>query len=129
MGIMLINLSNHPFEQWSEKQKQTAILLYGKVTDMEFPQINPNADDYEVLKIAENYLSEILHSNQNKNLVIHIMGELCFCFSLAQLLQKQGITCIASTSVRNVVQKENIKTTVFEFCRFREYPRISNVLQ
>lgn len=124
---MLINLSNHPFEQWSEKQKQTAIQLYGNVTDIEFPQINPHADDIEVLKIAENYLSKILHSNHDKNLVIHIMGELCFCFTLVQLLQKHGITCVASTSVRNVVQKENIKTTVFEFCRFREYPQINNV--
>lgn len=123
---MLINLSNHPFEQWSEIQKQTAVQLYGKVTDMLFPQINPEADDKDVLKIAEEYFNNIINSFSYKDIAVHIMGELCFCFSLIQMLQKHGIKCIASTSKRNVVQKENVKTTVFEFCRFREYPKINN---
>jgi|DewCreStandDraft_4_1066084.scaffolds.fasta_scaffold141452_1 hypothetical protein len=123
---MLINLSNHPFEQWSEIQKQTAIQLYGDVTDMLFPQINPEADDKEVLKIAEEYFNNIINSFSYKDFAVHIMGELCFCFTIIQMLQKYGIKCIASTSKRNVVQKENVKTTVFEFCRFREYPKINN---
>ena len=119
---MLINLSNHPSAQWSEKQLEVAKLQYGEVVDMPFPQIPPDNDEDYILEIAQNFFEQIIECQNNNNEVcVHIMGELTFCFCLVSLLKRNNIKCVASTTKRNVVQQGNVKTTVFEFCKFREY--------
>jgi len=57
---MLINLSNHPIENWDEKQLSEANKLYGEVRDLSFPQINPLADEKDLIKTASIYIEEIL---------------------------------------------------------------------
>lgn len=115
---MLINLSNHPFSAWPENQQQTAIRQYAEVVDLPFPHIDADADHDQVLMLAENYLSQI---RKMPPATVHLMGELTFCFILADLLRKVGIACVASTTRREVVMHHNVKTAVFDFVKFRPY--------
>ena len=43
------------------------------------------------------------------------------CFLLAQLLLKENITCLVSTTERITTEKNGTKISEFRFGRFREY--------
>jgi len=121
---MLINLSNHPLTNWSDLQIKTANDLYGKVVDIAFPEIPPDADEYLIEELANDYKDiclETLSNYPNENNAVHIMGELTFCFSLITALKKNGIVCVASTTDRNTVQSDGIKYSEFKFVNFRGY--------
>ena len=129
---MLLNLSNHPSAQWAEGQKKTALDLFGRVADIPFPAIDPDADDDVIKNLAMEYASLCLKTlaeqkQEDETDAIHIMGELTFCFALVSLLQKGGITCIASTT-RRIAQenKKGKKVSVFNFVKFRPYPNLCN---
>ncbi len=115
---MLLNLSNHPSSTWPENQMNTAIQQYSKVDDLPFPAINPEWTADEVRQLAEQYEIKIRHLNPT---AVHIMGELTFSFMLVNKLKEIGIPCIASTTNRVTTEKNGIKTSVFEFVRFRAY--------
>ena len=132
---MLINLSNHPAYKiengekiyiWGEKQL-IAASGYGKIEDIPFPNIPPELSTEEVSDLATAYLhkcEELIQSSINES-AIHITGEVTFCFVLIQMLLKKGYKCIAATSNRNVVTKDDgTKITIFEFEHFREYKMI-----
>lgn len=127
---MLLNLSNHPSAQWAQGQKKTALALFGRVADIAFPAIDPDADDDVIKNLAAKYASLCLKTlaeqkQDNENNAIHIMGEHTFCFTLVSLLQKEGITCIASTTRRMAQENEKgQKISVFNFVKFRPYPNI-----
>ena len=123
---MLLNLSNHPYSQWSEKQKETAHTLYGNVIDMPFPFVGPELSTDEVKILVSDYYRQVMmfmekHKNNDKPNVIHIQGEFIFVFHLVTLLKKEGITCVASTSKRDVKQEGGKKIINFQFVQFREY--------
>ncbi|HRW21917.1 MAG TPA: CRISPR-associated protein [Bacteroidales bacterium] len=121
---MLINLSNHPFQNWDKKQTEAAQTAYGSIIDLRFPQIDPEWDIEQIINIAVKYFKKIdieLKKSTENNNAVHLMGELTFCFCLASLLQKNEITCIASTTKRNVTENVGVKTSVFEFVKFRKY--------
>lgn len=121
---MLINLSNHPVENWSHKQLTEAKNLFGQVQDLPFPQINTIASEDEIKVIANKYTNicmEKLSLSQNEINAVHIMGELTFTFALVKKLLKQGIICVASTTERNSIETGGKKITEFRFVRFREY--------
>lgn len=119
---MLINLSNHPWNEWEEEQKQQALSEFGTVEDMMFPNVPPEATQSKVVKLAEKYVAQVLCYHQP---VVHVMGELSFCFSIVTLLQKKGIPCVVSTSERSSVKNlDNSKTQYFQFCQFRYYPNL-----
>ena len=115
---MLLNLSNHPSHKWPAKQLELAYDLYGSVQDLPFPRINPEATGKEIEQMAEEYLKKI---NVLSPDAVHIMGELTFSFNLVRKLQKEGIMCIASTTERKTTDENGVKTSVFEFVKFREY--------
>lgn len=121
---MLINLSNHPSANWSENQLAEAA-KYGQVFDLPFPAINPEAESAEILQLAQSFEAKVRHllSDENAELnVVHLMGELTFCFALVVLLQKAGIICVASTTSRKTTDHSyGLKSSLFEFVRFREY--------
>ena len=123
---MLLNLSNHPLNTWSNKQVETAEKQYCKIIDIPFPKITPNADENEINYLTEQYLSKIIDvlqkSCDTKN-AVHIMGELNFTFGIVTKLLNSGITCIASTTNRNTINTENGKIVNFNFVRFREYKK------
>ena len=124
---MLINLSNHPSEKWSEKQLDAA-KKYGPIVDLAFPVIDPRAETFGIDFMADKYeikIRKLLASQMKGMKFIHIMGELTFCFALVARLQKYGITCVSSTTTRQTVDNpDGSKTTRFDFVQFREYNRL-----
>ncbi len=121
---MLLNLSNHPVENWSEKQITEAEKLYGKIIDLPFPQIDPTADENEIEKLSMKYLqlcAQMLRGSKDETNAVHLMGELTFTFSLANKLLTEGITVVASTTERNSVEINGKKITEFQFVKFRKY--------
>jgi len=120
---MLINLTNHPSAGWSQEQKLKAIELYQEIIDMPFPDVDPNGDEEYIENLTNEYLNKVLEikNRTSKKLVVHLMGELTFCFALIVKLKANRIKCIASTTKRIVEEKDGIKTSIFKFCKFREY--------
>jgi hypothetical protein len=122
---MLINLSNHPVKLWSEQQVNYANKLYGEITNLNFPKIPPDADEANILKLADQYMLKckklISRSSDNKN-AVHLMGEMTFSFALVSLLLKNNILCVASTTNRSTTDNGDLtKTTFFNFVKFRKY--------
>lgn len=119
---MLINLTNHPSTQWSERQLEAA-KSYGDIIDIPFPTIDEMADEAYIDALADEYLQKILASTTDKDVTVHLMGELTFTFALLKRLQGHGIPCIASTSKR-IVKEETAGRkgeVIFQFERFRRY--------
>ncbi len=121
---MLINLSNHPSQNWDKKQIEAATKNYGEIVDIDFPQIDPEWDTSRIMKLAEEYLEIVqnkIHQNPDTQVAVHLMGEIIFCFCLAIMLENAKIQCVASTTRRNAIVKNGVKTSVFEFVKFRNY--------
>lgn len=118
---MLINLSNHPYMQWSERQKKAAA-IYGVTIDLPFPLVAPDADEEEIARLADLYMERVLGMGESEAFTVHIMGEQTLCFALISRLTKLGISCIASCAARDVVmQTDGHKLVNFNFIRFRKY--------
>lgn len=120
---MLINLTNHPFSQWSDKQRNEALRMFGEITDIPFPRIFPEAGTGEIVYVVDEYVEKILKLGmQNTSITVHIMGEHTFCYNLIRKLLAKGIPCVASTSQRMVEETASHEKMVrFDFVRFREY--------
>jgi hypothetical protein len=121
---MLINLSNHPSNQWSGKQFKAATKKFKSVYDLPFPHISPKANSKQVELKAKKYYEKILSllkSSKDKSNAVHLMGEMTFVFQLTQVLKKNNIKVIASTTDRIVEEKNGKKIVTFNFVRFREY--------
>jgi hypothetical protein len=144
---MLINISNHSTQHWSEAQKNEAFRLFGSITNMEFPAIDPEVDTKAVEKLADEYLQQIkrlqysfeaglsvflqdIPESEDEStprcFVVHLMGELTFCFALAAKLQQNNIRCVLSTTERVALEQEGMKLSQFNFVKFRDYPNIQN---
>lgn len=116
---MLLNFTNHPTTQWSNRQLEVAKEVYGNVEDLPFPHVDPNLDEMAVDTLSNEYLNII---QKRKPKAVHIMGELTFCMSMIKKLQHAGISCIASTTHRSTVDlPDGTKQVKFEFVRFRDY--------
>lgn len=120
---MLINLTNHPYAQWSDEQKQAAE-QFGSCVDLPFPAVDPSADADDIDALADEYLQKILDIAQKQDTepVVHLMGEMTFLFDLANKLRDKNIRCVASTSERNTIDLGNGQKTIeFRFVQFRDY--------
>jgi len=133
---MFVNLSNHPcysFEEidgcvvkvqkWEFPQYQAAS-VYGEVVDLTFPDIPPIWTTEEVEMLAVEYLIQLKEIKENATddmFVVHLSGEIIFCFLLAQMLQNEGIVVVAATTIRIAEEKNGEKKSKFEFCQFRPY--------
>lgn len=118
---LLLNLSNHPYSVWDEKQREAAI-KYGSCVDMDFPKVRPEMSSEELDKLIADYEQTILKYAADHIVTVHIMGEMTFCFGLISRLQAKGILCIASCAERNVEEQGNERIkSVYNFTRFREY--------
>jgi hypothetical protein len=122
---MLINLSNHPSDLWEDDQKNEAVKLYGEILDYSFPAVDPYGDENYISALAKDYADtciNIFSGLKDRKHAVHIMGEFNFCFAVVNILLKNGITCVASTSVRIAEEISlNEKISKFKFVRFREY--------
>lgn len=121
---MLINLSNHPYNTWGEKQKLATETQFGKVVDLYFPDVDPMADIAAVTSLANNYFLQcklLLADSDGCTNAIHITGEACFTFKFVNMAKANGITCVCSTTPRVVIYKDCVKTSVFQFVQLRCY--------
>ena len=120
---MLINLSNHPSEYWSEQQLAMACERWGSVVDMPFPSISPTSKTAEVQSLAAEYCEQCLDKLRcaNEPSAVHLMGEMVFCFHLIAMLKAAGFSVVASTAERSVRYVGGIKEAFFDFVTFREY--------
>ena len=117
---LFINLSNHPVEKWSPIQHDAAA-AYGRVMDIPFPPIQPDATTDDIHEQADEYVKKILEINSSHDVIVHIMGEMTFTYSVVERLKALGIRCVASTTKRNVTEQNGQKTSTFEFVQFRDY--------
>lgn len=119
---LLINLSNHPSAGWGARQRDAAE-MYGEIEDMDFPAIPPVAGEREITDLAEEYIARIAERAETRDVTVHIMGEMTFCYAVITRLQPLGIPCIASTTKRQVTETaDGVKEVRFDFETFRKYP-------
>jgi len=95
-----------------------------QVVDIPFPVIPPEADMDVVRRMADDMFKSILLAAEtcyapNFRGAVHLMGEQSFCFVLASLLIDAGITVLVSTTAREAVVKDGVKTSIFKFVGFR----------
>lgn len=119
---LLVNLSNHPYKDWSEDQKKAA-KKYGDVQDMAFPEIDPAMKIDKIKKeIAAAQIDEIKNMCKERSVTVHIMGEMSYTFYVVSQLKAFGIRCICSTSERDTEDLGGGEKKVsFHFKRFRDY--------
>lgn len=117
---ILINLSNHPFADWDDSQKEASV-VYGPCVDLPFPNVEPSIDENGIEALADDYEQRICELAVDHDVTVHLMGEMTFCYALLERLKAKGIVCIASCSSRNVVEHDGMRTSVFVFKRFRRY--------
>jgi len=122
---LFINLSNHPSTSWSPEQLAAA-QCYGKISDLPFPEVDPDGDERYIQSLVKDYMNMInsQFSTLNSQLFVHVMGEMTFTFAMINALQKQGITCVASTTERVAMEENGVKTSEFRFKQFRKYEMI-----
>ena len=137
---VFLNISNHPSSGWGEEQTAAAlklcrwenadgdIIAEGKIIDIPFPTVPATAGTNEINRLAESLYSAILgvidpaQSTDDPDCppaTIHLMGEQAVCYCLTSHLRKMGLRVVVSSTEREVVEKDGVKTSVFRFVRFR----------
>lgn len=121
---MFINFSNHPFERWNDKQKEAAA-CYGEIRNMAFPEVSPMATTQEIADMAARCAGKIIEMNPE---CVMCQGEFSLTVATIHRLQNSGIRCVCACSERKVIEEQATdgttqRTSVFEFCQFREYER------
>ena len=118
---MFLNLSNHPSAKWSAEQTEAAKQLYGEIVDLPFPVVDSAGDEAYIAALADEYCSKVIEYAKVQPVTVHLMGEMTFTFALLQRLQAQEITCVASTTERETMEENGVKTSIFKFVKFRKY--------
>lgn len=124
MSKYFINMTNHDAHMWSNDQKEAAT-NYGEIINVGFPKINPHDSSARVAARATNITKEII-KKYGKNIIVLVQGEMNFTYAVVNLFKKEGVTCLAATSERKVIETtqpdgNTKKTSVFQFVKFREY--------
>ena len=123
---MFINCSNHPSDQWGEKQIAAAH-EYGEIVDVPFLQVSAEAPEEMVKELAEVLIQNIRDiAKSHQDAVVMVQGEYTLTYALVKTLKDLGYRVVSACSGRNVVERkgdngESIKESVFQFVRFREY--------
>ena len=108
-----------------QEQKALSQKKYEEVLDIKFPNINPKDNLNKIKELAKQYFYQIkfLIEKHNKEMnAVHIMGEMTFVYNLVLLLQKEGITAVASTTERiTTTERDGKIIKQFKFVSFRNY--------
>lgn len=115
------NISNHPSAKWPAPQWTAARALGMEIIDIPFPDVDPSLDDLSELveKVAAQVLA-ICPSGWCRGM---IAGEPVLTALLVARLQP-GMECFSATTRRLTVEKDGVKTSVFQFDHFRPWPRL-----
>lgn len=122
MENIFINCSNHPSINWSEPQIEAA-LKYGKIVDIQFPNVDCDLTNKEIDDLAESYAKRIMEYNPA---AVMCMGEFVTCYKIVEILKKNNIKVLASCTKRETeeaIQDDGsiIKNARFVFAGFREF--------
>ena len=124
---MFINISNHPSSKWSPEQLAAAS-QYGKIVDIQFPNIPAEADHSEVESLAWDYViraEDLLRDPATERAkdgshAIHVMGETSFVVAFVRNC-RLGVPLVCSTTAREVVDLgDGKKEARFRFVQFRQ---------
>jgi CRISPR-associated protein Csx16 len=121
LAPVFVNLSNHRSADWSEAQRSAALQLAPEIVDWQFPAVPPEAGTDEIATLADRIVSQLTEELPG---VTHAMvqGEFTLAHMLVRRLQERRVVCLAATTRREVLEDAGpVKTTRFEFVRFREY--------
>lgn len=121
---MFVNLSNHASLGWFEQQRKEAAMLGGEILDLGFPNVEPAWSEAEVARRAREFVEARVDLLKG---VHHAMvaGEPLMALHLVACLQERGLQCwTATTERRTEVRPDGAKVSVFEFVRFRAWPRM-----
>lgn len=120
-----VNFTNHPFVSWSKEQYNAAVrLCSGAMAELPFPNINPEATEEELDRLAERYVRKIVDIKHPAWVLVQ--GEMTFVYRVVNLLKAEGVICLAACSKREAMTEQlpdgtTKKTSVFRFVKFREY--------
>jgi CRISPR-associated protein Csx16 len=118
---VLVNLSNHPSACWNEIQKRAALELAPMIRDLPFPAVPPDAGTSEIEALAGEVVARLMAQAPGATHAM-VQDEFTLAHALVRRLQQMGVVCVAATTPREVVeQPAGVKTTRFNFIRFREY--------
>ena len=117
---MLLNHTNHPSSTWPPEQLKAAREQFGEIIDEPFPAIDPEWDEAKVVALAKEKVADFI-AKYGKEMTVHIMGEATYCFAFVSEMNRRGIPCVASTTVREVAFENGVKKSIFRFKRFRFY--------
>lgn len=123
MTSIFINLTNHPSTTWGADQLAAAELL-GRVIDILFPMVSPDATTAEVHQLADQLVTDVLLTAEAAQtaMTVHVMGEHTLTYAVVARLKARGVPCVASTSNRNTIMlPDGRKVSEFKFVQFREY--------
>lgn len=118
-----INFSNHPSNNWGEKQKKAVSDQYdARIVDIAFPLVSAYADENEISVLATECVEMICGYNPK---AVMCQGEFGLTYQVINLLKQKGILAVYSCSERKTIEKKTdngtVKTSEFCFVRFREY--------
>jgi CRISPR-associated protein Csx16 len=118
---IFVNLSNHPSGEWDAAQRAAALALAPEIRDWRFPEVPPEAGRDEIAALADRLAEQIASQLPSASHAM-VQGEFTLAHALVRRLQQRGISCLAATTRREVLEDCGaVKTTRFEFVRFREY--------
>jgi CRISPR-associated protein Csx16 len=118
---VFVNLSNHSCADWDAAQRAAALELAPEIRDWPFPEVPPEAEAEEITALADEIVARLAGELPGAAHAM-VQGEFTLAHALVGRLRQRGISCLAATTRREVVgQAGGIKTTRFEFVRFREY--------
>lgn len=112
-----VNFTNHNSDFWEEKQRKAAE-VFGEIVDIPFPNVNPNDTELKIEELGKEYFYKIMAYSPN---AVLCQGEFTLAFNVVQRLKEHNIKVVAACSKRMVVEKDGIKTSIFEFTKFRDY--------
>lgn len=117
---LFLNISNHPSAGWSENQRAAAGC---DIVDIKFPMVDPAADEEAIDGYAADVMSQVQElSKDHCPVTAHVMGEMTLTMKLIEKLKDIGVTCVAATTERHVVDNpDGSRTATFNFVRFRRY--------
>ncbi len=119
---ILANITNHPWDEWPEKQRRAALELTGRIVDIDFPRVGP---DWSLRRI-EDEARKIIQKLPPGTTHALVQGEFTLTMELVRRLQLRGIRCLAATTERRVErQPDGSEVRRFEFVRFRDYPKLA----
>lgn len=120
-AAVFVNISNHPSERWSAAQTEAARAFAPEIRDWPFPAVPPEDGAAQVAALAEQTVEKLAAALPGARHAM-VQGEFTLVNALVRQLQQRGIVCMSATTRRDVLESNgDVKTTRFEFVRFREY--------